>query len=174
MTHLMRPSNSLTSRTLSLVKISSGSAVIGSRRPAALWLAGCTAGLDSRDRVPTDATVNAESARERLELAFSEAMLGMSPARRILNESAKGIEMVDGGLMMGYASWMDIGVVRSKRVRLLRKRQSRVAILHHYHHCSNTNSIMAGQDSGSVVLETSMGRVTFELYWKHTPKTCRK
>ncbi|KAJ1027572.1 hypothetical protein NDA18_003574 [Ustilago nuda] len=29
-----------------------------------------------------------------------------------------------------------------------------------------------GKDSGAVVLETSMGRIVFELYWKHAPKTC--
>lgn len=29
-----------------------------------------------------------------------------------------------------------------------------------------------GKDAGSVVLDTSMGRIVFELYWKHAPKTC--
>ncbi|CCF53645.1 hypothetical protein NDA11_007097 [Ustilago hordei] len=31
---------------------------------------------------------------------------------------------------------------------------------------------ISGKDSGAVVLETSMGRIVFELYWKHAPKTC--
>ncbi|KAJ9478425.1 Peptidyl-prolyl cis-trans isomerase C, mitochondrial [Pseudozyma hubeiensis] len=29
-----------------------------------------------------------------------------------------------------------------------------------------------GKDSGAVVLETSMGRIALELYWKHAPRTC--
>ncbi|ETS62738.1 hypothetical protein PaG_02476 [Moesziomyces aphidis] len=29
-----------------------------------------------------------------------------------------------------------------------------------------------GKDTGAVVMETSMGRIVFELYWKHAPKTC--
>lgn len=31
---------------------------------------------------------------------------------------------------------------------------------------------MAGQNEGAVVLDTSMGRLTIELYWKHAPRTC--
>ena len=33
-------------------------------------------------------------------------------------------------------------------------------------------SSIPGKDSGGVVLDTSMGRIAFELYWKHAPKTC--
>ncbi|SJX61585.1 probable Peptidyl-prolyl cis-trans isomerase [Sporisorium reilianum f. sp. reilianum] len=29
-----------------------------------------------------------------------------------------------------------------------------------------------GKDSGAVVLDTSMGRIVLELYWKHAPRTC--
>ncbi|PWN51554.1 hypothetical protein IE53DRAFT_328273, partial [Violaceomyces palustris] len=29
-----------------------------------------------------------------------------------------------------------------------------------------------GKDSGSVTLQTSLGNITFELYWNHAPKTC--
>ncbi|PWZ00772.1 putative peptidyl-prolyl cis-trans isomerase [Testicularia cyperi] len=31
---------------------------------------------------------------------------------------------------------------------------------------------MPGRDAGSVVLDTSMGRIAIELYWQHAPKTC--
>ncbi|CAG8759799.1 16884_t:CDS:2, partial [Acaulospora morrowiae] len=27
--------------------------------------------------------------------------------------------------------------------------------------------------SGSVTFNTSMGKITFELYWDHAPKTCK-
>ncbi|CAG8730173.1 12204_t:CDS:2, partial [Acaulospora morrowiae] len=27
--------------------------------------------------------------------------------------------------------------------------------------------------SGSVMFNTSMGKITFELYWDHAPKTCK-
>ena len=30
-----------------------------------------------------------------------------------------------------------------------------------------------GENSGEVVLETSVGEITFELYWNHAPKTCK-
>ncbi|XP_071809982.1 peptidyl-prolyl cis-trans isomerase-like 1 [Asterias amurensis] len=32
---------------------------------------------------------------------------------------------------------------------------------------------MSSQQAPTVVLDTSMGKVTIELYWHHSPKTCR-
>eukprot|EP01126_Amoeba_proteus_P005165 TRINITY_DN11711_c0_g1_i3.p1 TRINITY_DN11711_c0_g1~~TRINITY_DN11711_c0_g1_i3.p1 ORF type:complete len:120 (+),score=15.96 TRINITY_DN11711_c0_g1_i3:210-569(+) len=30
-----------------------------------------------------------------------------------------------------------------------------------------------GEERGGVILETTMGPITFELYWDHAPRTCR-
>ncbi|KAE8226939.1 hypothetical protein CF319_g513 [Tilletia indica] len=37
---------------------------------------------------------------------------------------------------------------------------------------NNTMALVQKQEEGSVILQTSMGAITLELYWKHAPRTC--
>ncbi len=43
---------------------------------------------------------------------------------------------------------------------------------HQQLHILAGDHVNTSKDSGTVVLETSMGRIVLELYWKHAPKTC--
>ena len=38
---------------------------------------------------------------------------------------------------------------------------------------SSNNANTASSTTGNVLLETSMGKIEIELYWKHAPNTCK-